>query len=807
MIHNYIKIAFRNLWRNRQFSIINIAGLALGITVFLFIMQFVASEWNANRFNKHYNELYRVNLQHQSGTDYYLSPGLAPVVKQQLPAIENYTRVADGIGGGVVSFKGTTESSGRTFREEKMIYVDGTFLEVFSFPLVAGATSLNEPKTLALSENMSRKLFGIADGIGKTVMVSNQFGNTAYTVKAVYRQPETSDIKADVLLSFQTLESEANRDGNDWADPNGMQSGFVNIYLQLKKDAKASTVAANITNLVHRADPQTKTDFIALQPFSELHLAPSFDYPFQTFGSLLLVVVFFCVALLILLIAWVNYINLSTAQALNRAKEVGVRKVLGASRAQLVIQYLTETLLLTFAAVGLAILINNIFQKSFNEFTGKDLSMSVLNNGLFLISGIALVVAGSVLSGTYVAFVLTSFKPITAVRGKIQGFSKGFSLRKGLVVFQFTISIVFIIATIILYNQLQYMKTEQLGMNLDHLLVIQGPTVSSEGQAAKNSSFKNSLSQLPIIKKYAASNNVPGVGYNFFTAGITGLNLQKDDDKKSYGMFICDDRFFDTYGISFSQGKSFTKDEAEASWNNIKKVIVNEAAAKALGFDINKNIIGQKINWGVPYEVIGLVKDYHHLSFRETIKPTIYLGSVSFSYFTVKMDDNNMEAKIKTLKNLYNSTFPGNPFDYFFADDQYDRQYSEEQRLGNVFIAAAFVAILIACMGLFGLASFSARQRIKEIGIRKVLGASVLDITSLLSKDFIKLVIIAIIIASPIAWWAMNKWLQNFAYRITLEWWIFLSAGVMAVLIAFTTISFQSIKAANANPVKSLRTE
>ena len=807
MIHNYIKIAFRNLWRNRQFSIINIAGLALGITVFLFIMQFVASEWNANRFNKHYNELYRVNVQHQGGTDYYLSPGLAPVVKQQLPAIENYTRVADGIGGGVVSFKGTTESSSRTFREEKMIYVDGTFLEVFSFPLVAGATSLNEPKTLALSENMSRKLFGIADGIGKTVMVSNQFGNTAYTVKAVYRQPETSDIKADVLLSFQTLESEANRDGNDWADPNGMQSGFVNIYLQLKKDAKASTVAANITNLVHRADPQTKADFIALQPFSELHLAPSFDYPFQTFGSLLLVVVFFCVALLILLIAWVNYINLSTAQALNRAKEVGVRKVLGASRAQLVIQYLTETLLLTIAAVALAVLFNYIFQKSFNEFTGKDLSMSVLNNGLFLISGVALVVAGSVLSGTYVAFVLTSFKPITAVRSKIQGFSKGFSLRKGLVVFQFTISIVFIIATIILYNQLQYMKTEKLGMNLDHLLVIQGPTVSSEGQAAKNASFKNSLSQLPFVKKYAASNNVPGVGYNFFTAGITGLNPQKDDDKKSYGMFICDDRFFDTYGISFKQGKSFAKEEAEASWNNVRKVIVNEAAAKALGFDINKDIIGEKIVWGVPYEVIGLVKDYHHLSFRETIKPTIYLGSVSFSYFTVKMDDNNMEAKIKTLKNLYNSSFPGNPFDYFFADDQYDRQYSEEQRLGNVFIAAAFAAILIACMGLFGLASFSARQRIKEIGIRKVLGASVLDITSLLSKDFIRLVIIAIIIASPIAWWAMNKWLQNFAYRITPEWWIFLSAGVMAVLIAFTTISFQSIRAANANPVKSLRTE
>lgn len=808
MIHNYIKIAFRNLWRNRQFSVINIAGLALGIAVFFFIMQYVASEWSANKFNKNYSDLYRVNLLHKKGNaDYYLPSGLAPVIKQQIPAIENYARVADGIAAGVVSFKGQTEAGNKTFREDNMVYVDGSFLDVISFPLVTGTTSLKEPKTLALSENMSRKLFGTTNVVGNIVTVSNQFGNTPYTVKAVYNQPENSDIKADVLLSLQTLESEANRDGNDWADPNEMQYGFVNIYLQLKKDANPAKVSASITNLLHTADSKSKDDIIALQSFSELHIAPSFDYAFQTFGSLLLVVGFFCVAVLILLIAWVNYINLSTAQALNRAKEVGVRKVLGASRTQLVFQYLTETLLLTLAAVALALLFNYIFQKSFNEFTGKNLSISALNNRMFWISGIAMIVIGSLLSGSYVAFVLTSFKPITVVGGKLISFSKGFSLRKGLVVFQFTISIVFIIATIILYNQLQYMKTEQLGMNLDQLLVIQGPTVSSEGQAAKNASFKNSLAQLPFVKKYAASNNVPGVGFNFSTAGITSLNPQKDDDKKSYSMFICDDRFFDTYGISFAQGKSFTKDDAEASWNNVKKVILNESAAKALGFDINKNIVGQKINWETPYEVIGVVKDYHHLSLRETIKPTVYLGSVSFSYFTVKTDTKNMEAKINTLKTLYNSTFPANPFDYFFADDQYDRQYSQEQRLGNVFIAAAFVAILIACMGLFGLATFSARQRIKEIGIRKVLGASVVDITNLLSKDFIKLVIIAIIIASPIAWLAMNKWLQNFAYRITPGWWIFLSTGVIAVLIAFVTISFQAIRAANANPVKSLRTE
>lgn len=808
MYKNYFKTAFRNLWRNRQFTFINIAGLALGIAVFLFITQYVAFEWNANRFNKNYNELYRINVQYKKGnTEYYLPPGFAPIIKKQVPGIENYVRIADGIGGGVVSVQGTTAAGTKTFREDEIKYVDGSFLNVFSFPLIAGTASLAEPKTLALSETMSRKLFGMEEAVGKIITISNQFGNTPYTVKAVYGLPVGSDIQAEVLLSLHTLESAANRDDNDWADPNTLESGFTSIYLQLKKGVSASDVATNIITYIRSINPDSKDDKVILQPFSALHLAPSFDYPFQTYGSLLLVVVFSCVAVLILLIAWVNYINLSTAQALNRAKEVGVRKVLGASRMQLVLQYLTETFILTIASASIALLLVQVLQNTFNEFTGKPLSLAVLNNGWFWLSGIGLIIIGSLLSGSYVAFALTSFKPITTIRGKIQTSVKGFSLRKSLVVFQFSISIVFIIATVILYRQLQYMQTENLGMKLDQLLVIQGPTVSSEDQAAKNVSFKNSLSQLPFIKKYAASNNIPGIGYNFTTEGITKLNAQKTDEKKSYAMFICDDKFFDTYGISFAQGKTFTTDDAERSWNNVRKVIINEKAAQQLGFDTKQNIIGQKISWGEPFEVIGVVKDYHHKSLREPIQPVIYLGSVSFSYFTVQTDTRDMQSKINTIKSIYSNTFPGNPFEYFFADEKYDQQYFAEQQLGNVFIAAAFIAILIACMGLFGLAAFSARQRIKEIGIRKVLGASVGSITALLSKDFIQLVLIAIVIASPIAWWAMNQWLQAFAYRTEINWWIFFIAGLIAISIALITVSFQAIKAAIANPVKSLRTE
>lgn len=812
MIKNYFKTAWRNLFRNKLFSLINISGLALGMAVFIFIMQYVAFEWSANRFHKNYNELYRANVQYKEGnSDYSLAPGFAPIIKEKIIGVENYVRVADGIAAGVISFTGAGKAASAhltSFREEKMVYTDGSFLKVFTFPLAAGTPSLDKPQTLAISESIAKKYFGGANAVGRIITVSNQFGNTPYTVTAVFKDmPEQSDIKADILLSLQTLQSAANRNGNDWADPSGTGSAFSSIYFQLKKGINPVPVANEITQFVRSVNPNSKTDVVNLQPFRNLHLAPSFSYPFQTFGSLLLVTVFAAIALLILTIAWVNYINLSTAQSLNRAMEAGVRKVLGASRLQLIAQYLTETFIITICAVGIALLVVTIFQPLFNTFTDKQLSLTVLSTKMFWIAGISMILAGSVLAGGYVAFVLSGFKPVKTIRGKTENAGNVFSLRKSLVVFQFTISIVFIIAVIIVYNQLQFMKTENLGMNLKPLLIIKGPTVTGDGQAAKNIAFKNQLSQLPFVEKYAASNNVPGQGYNFSADGITRPNPQNGDEKKTYSMFISDERFFDTYGIGFTQGNTFSADDAEKSWNNIRKVIINQKAAEQLGFKKDENIIGKEILWGKPFQVVGVVKDYHHLSLREAIKPTIYLASVSSGFFTIQTSQQGMESKISTLKKLYNQQFPSNPFEYFFADESYDKQYTGEQKLGEVFIAAALIAVVIAGMGLFGLATFSAQQRIKEIGIRKVLGASVTQITALLSKDFLKLVFLAFIIASPVAWFVMNKWLQNFAYRITINWWIFLFAGMIAILIALLTVSYQAIKAAVANPVKSLRTE
>jgi putative ABC transport system permease protein len=800
-------IAIRNIRRNKVFSIINIAGLALGIAVFLLISEFVATEWATNRFHKNFDRLYRVASTSKEGTNYYQPPGYAPMMQEKFPAIKAAVRFADGIGGGVISYADGQQEV-KSFREDKVLYVEGNFLEVFSFPLINGTASLTQPKTLALSESIAKKLLGSTDVVGKTITVSNQFGNTPYTITAVVKDiPQESDIKGEIFLSIHTLESAANRDENDWADPITLESGFTNIYLLLNNGSDADVLAKQATTFMHSANPKTTGSDLVLQPFKYLHLAPDFSYPFQTFGSLPLVFMLMMVGLLILLIAWVNYINLSTVQAMKRAKESGVRKVLGATRWQLARQFLSETFLLTLISVCIAVIMVQALQPLFNKFTGKTLNLGALNQGWLWLIAAVIIIIGSVLSGGYVAFVLSSFKPITTIRGKTETIGNGISLRKGLVVFQFAISIVFIIATIILYKQLSFMKTESLGMKLDQLLVIQGPTVSSEEQAERNYTFKNILKSQPFVKKVAASNNVPGRGYNFSTEGITRQNPGPGEDKKNYNMFITDENFFDTYGISFAEGRPFSEEEALNSWNRSLKLIINEKAAAQLGFAKGERIVGKKIVWGKEYEVIGVIKDYHHLSLHQPIEPVIYLPSVSFVYFTIQTDAANMPAKIGAIEKMYKNAFPGNPFEFFFEDETYDQQYRKEQDLGSIFITAALIAIFIACLGLFGLAAFSAQQRIKEIGIRKVLGASVTDITGLLSKDFIKLVLIAIVIATPIAWWGMEKWLQDFAYRTNIEWWVFFVAGLAAIFIALATVSTQAIRAAYSNPVKALRSE
>ena len=809
MLKSYFIIAVRNLWRNRSFSILNIAGLTIGIAVFLLILEYTRFEKNSNRFHKNYNSLYRlaVSQPKENNTSFYIAPGFGPLIKNGISGIDASIRIAEGLGSGIIYETGK-DLNGNSFRAENTIYADQGFFDVFSFPLINGNGSLQEPKTMAITESFAQKLFKSTDVVGKSITVNNQFGKTDYRITGVFKDiPANSDIQTDIVLSLNTLASAQNRDGNDWADPATFESGFTNLFLKLNNSATETSVANAITALYRKTKSgEEKTD-ILLQPFKYLHLGPSLDYPLQTYGSLGFVWAIGAVAALILIIGWINYINLSTALALKRAKETGIRKVLGANKWQLSIHYLAETFVITCCCSILALVIVQIVQPFFNKLTGKELSLLTFLQDYSWATAVLTILIGALMAGGYVAFSLSRFKPIDILHGKKLGLTGGNNLRKVLVVFQFTVSVLLIIGTIVVIKQLSYMKTKGNGMNMSQLLVIKGPTIATDDQAQRNSDFKNTLGSLSYIGKHAASNNVPGRGYNFTADGITSQQPVKGDEKKGYAMFITDDRFFDTYGIQLLQGRSYTKEEADAGWNNSKKIMLNETAARQLGFDTKSTIIGKKVIWGKEYEVVGLVKDYHHLSLKQQIDPIIFLPSVSFVYFTVQINPTDIQNKLSELKNIYQARFPGNPFEYFFADESYNSQYTTEQNLGKIFITAALIAIFIACLGLFGLTAFATQQRNKEIGIRKVLGAGSGQLLIMLSTDFLKLVFIALTIAIPVSWWMMQKWLEDFAYRTNLAAWIFILAGFIAFTIAFITVSAQALKAATANPVKSLRTE
>jgi len=458
---------------------------------------------------------------------------------------------------------------------------------------------------------------------------------------------------------------------------------------------------------------------------------------------------------------------------------------------------------------ALAIVLVIMIQPLFNKLIGKALSLQTLGATQTWIFALALLVAGSFFSGAYTAFSLSHYNPIDTLKGKINATSKGIFLRKSLVVSQFVISIVLIIATILIYTQLNYMKTEKLGINTNQLLVIKGP------ETGKDSTFKNrrsafwaELSQQSFVKDYCTSGSVPSDGYNFVSSGFIQPNSKKGDEFKTYSIAIIGDRYLKAYDIGLTAGRNFTPEECVVKWNDNSKVLMNETAVKLLGFQNPEDILHTKIQWvDRMLDVVGVVKDYHHKSLQNAIDPVIFYPQNNSTFFTVRLTADKMQDKMAFLEKLYKKSFSGNPFDFFFVDDNYNKSYISEKQYGDMFSTAAIWAIFIACLGLFGLTTFTVESRVKEIGVRKVLGASVQSIVTLLSKDFLLLVFIAFLIASPLAWYAMHQWLQDFAYRINIRWWVFAMAGCIAVAIALSTIFYQAVKAAIANPVKSLKAD
>jgi putative ABC transport system permease protein len=814
MFKNHLKIAWRNLWKNKTFSLINIAGLSIGVAACLLILQYVSFELSYDQFNKNAEDTYRLyNDRYQNGkliqhtTKTYSA--ISKAMHNDYPEVINYTRVLKQGFNPILSYN-TKKISGQNF-----IFVENSFLTMFSYPLLAGnaATALKEPETIVISETLSRKIFGINNHlqslIGKVILLNNQ---VPLKLTGIFRDvPENSHLQFDLLGSWIETKSWVNAE-NEFTDPEFQH------YIQLKHGTNYKALEAKFSAFSQKYFQGNKisgsVEKFYLQPLSQAHLYSDFEDDIGKMGSAVTVWGLLIIAVLIIVMAWINYINLATAKSLERAKEVGIRKVAGATRQQLIRQFLTESLIINIVALLIALFLVNLVQGGFNKLVQHQLSLSYLfqkglNGNSIILSLITLIVGGIFISGFYPSFVLSSFKPILVLNGKYTRSNRGILLRKVLVVGQFAVTIALIIGSFVVYRQIKFVNEQNLGMNISQMLIVKGPALTKWDTAflPKENSFINEIMQIQGVSGAAHSSSLPGeelwtnsdvkrtnaVAETHFTVQHNGVGPG----------------FIDLYQIKLMAGREFTATDYNDDWNKLHSVILNEAIVKLLGFNSANDAVGKQINTeGRNYDVIGVVADFHQRSLHYPIEPTMFFPTYSMGdAFSLKVDPHGLSSKIAAIKKKYDSFFPGNLFDYYFLDEKFNEQYGNDRLFGKAFSIFSGFSILIACLGLFGLSLFATLQRTKEIGIRKVLGASVSNIVMMLSEDFIKLVIIAFVIACPVAWYIMHNWLQDFAYRISINWWIFFAAGLLAVVIGLATISFQALKAAIANPVKSLRTE
>jgi len=818
MFKNYLKTIFRNLRKNKTFSAINIAGLSIGMAACLLILQYVSFELSYDQFNDNAKDIYRIaNDRYQNGkliqhgTITYSAVGKA--LQDDYPEVVNHARVVP-IGNVIITYKD------KKIEEPDEIAADNSLLSIFNFPLVAGNanTALKEPNSIIISTKLAGRIFDHVGTdyqslLGKTVVLARD--SLPYKITGICKDiPENSHLQFNIIVSYPTLYrtwgwKEAEYDFKD--------SDFWH-YIQLKHGTNYKSLEAKLPAFSQRHFQGNKIsgsdEKFFLQPFSKAHLYSDFEYEIGKTANAAVVWGLLIIALFIIMIAWVNYINLSTARSVERAKEVGVRKVAGASRSQLIRQFLAESLFINFLSLLIAIILVIIVQDSFNHLTGYDLSMSYLFrkglNGYSISIGlITLIIAGILISGFYPAFVLSSFKPILVLKGKFSASKKGIFLRKGLVIGQFAITVALIIGSFIVYKQLKYVTTQQLGMNLDQMLIIKAPSLTAWNSAfiGRQESFKQEVKKIASVKNVATTNRPIGNDMSrVFNVHRTDADANMKYTLRNYGV---SHEFLDVYNIKLLKGRNFLFSDYDYRWENLHNIVLNESAVKLLGFTSNEDAVGKSLMiYDKRCDIIGVAKDFHQKSLHFAIEPLILQPSLGTTDpISVKVNPANINATIAAIKTKYDAFFPGNMFDYYFMNEKFNDQYKNDQLFGKVFSIFAGFAIFVACLGLLGLSLFATMQRTKEIGVRKVLGASISNIVILISKDFILLVVIALVIASPIAWFIMHRWLQDFAYRIDISWWIFLLAGSLAVFIALATISYQAIKAAVANPVKSLRTE
>ncbi|WP_420317156.1 ABC transporter permease [Ekhidna sp.] len=801
MLRNYLTATIRNLSKNKFYASINILGLAIGMAAGFIILQYVYHELTYDSFIENKENIYRIQTnrynQGELSTQWAAgAAGAGNLMNRDFPEILDYVNLT--------SSRAQISYDQKYFELTHPYYAGKNFFEFFSYPLLRGvdSTALKDPFTVVLSESLSNKIFGDEDPMGKIIKMNDA---TDFKVTGVFPDfPDRSHMKFDLLYSFETyvsFTSENSRTEWDW-------DGFLN-YVKLHPDVDPNVLSEKfdpwLTELRGEEDQSNfRMEFI-LQPLPKIHLTSNYRMEIKPTGDEKTTYFLLIIGLFVLFIAWINYINLTTARALSRAKEVGIRKVMGGYKSQLIGQFLFESLFLNLISLAVAAILVILIFPSFNSFVGKDVLYTWPDSPIFWLGLAVVFVVGFILSGFYPAFVLSNFKPISVLKGKFASSSSGNNLRKGLVTFQFLASVVLITGTFVVYKQMNYLQSQDLGVSIDQTMVIKTPNFSSDSvMNIKDAVFKNLIESDPSVVGFTSSSAVPGRTPDWNAGGIRLLS-QDESLSNQYRIIAANANYVDFFDLEIVTGRNFD-DSFGAEEEN---VLFNEAAIKQIGFKEATEALNRKIYfWGDTFNIVGVVKNYRQESPKQSYDPLIFRYSSSTSgFYSLKVSSGNMGEVVDNIQSHWEAAFENKVFDFFFLDDYYNDQYQAEVKFGAIFGLFSALAIFVACLGLFGLASFITSLRSKEVGIRKVLGASLQQLLTLLTWDFIKLVTISIVIAAPFSWWLMKNWLSSFENRIKLGVGIFLIPALVIVAIAVFTVAFHTSKTARLNPAETLHDE
>jgi putative ABC transport system permease protein len=821
MIRNLFLTAIRSLKKNKFFTFLNIAGLAIGMAVFLMIAQYVYFEKSYENFIPDRDNIYRVGLTIFLNNEMVMTsaenyPGVGPALVNELPEVEAYARLYNmGYKNNVIITNEEASPQPIAFKHRKFLYADSSFLSLMNYPMVSGdpKTALAQPLTAVISEKYAKMYFGNEDPIGRTLRLQDDdYNNELVKITGVFKDlPPNTHLKFEILFSYKTLfsrfERALQRYDQSW------QRKDMYTFIRLRPGADAKVVESKFPAIVDKYNPELKTrnqrDVLFLQPLKDIHLKSNLAEEPEPNGDERIVFFLGIIGIFVIVIAWINYINLSTAKAMERAKEVGVRKVMGAFKAQLIRQFLVEAAVINFLAIVTAVALAALALPSFNSVSGLSLTVVSLIQPWFLGLCVTAWFIGTLLSGFYPALVLSSFRPVVVLKGKLKNSTGGIVLRKSLVVIQFVASVALIAGTFIVYQQLNFMMNRDIGLNIDQIMVVERPGISQRDRAAFSSAvdvFRNEVKKDPNVSDIAMSVTIPGKQREF--KAVIKKYGSSDDQAVTVRANSMDYKFIDVFKMNLIAGRAFSEDYPK---DQDTSVIVTESAARMLGFKKPEDAIGQTIaittfNWN-PI-IVGVVNDYHQVSLKKSMDPIVFYCSNYFGeFYSIRVRTENLLGTIDHVSKSWAKAFPGNPFEYFFLDDYFNKQYENERKFGKLFTTFAVLAMIVGCLGLFGLSAYTATQRTKEIGIRKTLGSTNQGIFVLLSTEYVKLVLLSIIIAVPLVWYLMSTWIETFPYRTDISPLIFVAAGVVVLFVSILTVSFQTVKAARTNPVDSLRYE